>query len=189
MTPNGLHWPKNSLTRCLKNFSDPAGGFFDTRADHETLVVRPKELQDNATPTGNSLAANALLQLAALTGAGKYRDAAEASLGALQDVIGQYPTAFGQWLQALDFAIGPVHEVAIMGPDSPERTKLITLLNETYNPRLVVAVSPFPPGPNAPPLSADRPLIADQPTAYVCEHFVCQQPVTTVDELRPLLPK
>ena len=89
----------------LEHFADPAGGFFDTADDHEPLPARPKELQDNAAPSGNAMAATVLLGLAALTGEGRYRDAAERSLGLVSAYAARYPTGFAQWLLALDFAI------------------------------------------------------------------------------------
>ena len=174
---------QNLADEMIAHFADPAGGFFDTRDDHETLLVRPKDLQDNATPSGNSLAAAALLQLAALTGHGHYRARAETALAAAQPLLGRFPTAFGNWLCALDFALGPVHEIAILGPDTPARGQLVATLWQTYRPRAVVAVSDHPPPPGAPPLLANRPLLDGQPTAYVCQGFVCRQPVNTAEAL------
>ena len=170
----------------IAHFHDPNGGFFDTRDDHETLLVRPKDVQDNATPSGNSLAVTALLQLSAFTAKGEWRDLAERSLAALQPVMTRYPTAFGQWLYALDFALGPVQEIAILGLH-PTRDGLVQSVWERYNPRAVVAVSEGPPPPGSPSLLEDRPLLDGQPTAYVCEHFVCQQPVNSPEKLKQQL--
>ncbi len=170
----------------LVHFSDPNGGFFDTRDDHETLLIRPKDLQDNATPSGSALAVTALLQLAALTGNGHWRDVAEQTLAPLQSAMTRYPTAFGQWLYALDFALGPVQEIAIVGPH-PARDGLVQTVWEQYNPRRVLAVSDATPPPGSPSLLENRPLLNAQPTAYVCEHFVCQQPVNSREELKALL--
>ncbi|NUM48603.1 MAG: thioredoxin domain-containing protein, partial [Anaerolineales bacterium] len=169
----------------LAHFSDPHGGFFDTRDDHETLVVRPKDMQDNATPSGNALAVTALLQLSAFTGNGEWRDVAERALGGIQPGLTRYPTAFAQWLYALDFALGPVQEIAIVGPP-PARDALVQPVWARYNPRQVVAIgdgSPF----GSPALLQDRPLLNDLPTAYVCEHFVCQQPVNAPEKMITLL--
>ena len=76
----------------LARFGDPAGGFFDTPSDGEALVVRPRGLQDNATPSGGAMAATVLLRLAALTGDGRYRQAAEAALTGLEPYLARYPT-------------------------------------------------------------------------------------------------
>ncbi len=172
----------------LAHFSDPAGGFFDTPDDHETLVVRPKDLQDNATPSGNAMAIHALLQLNALTGHGPYRDLAERALRRMLEALVRYPTAFGQWLSAADFAVGPVREVALLGTKSdPLASSLAQVVWETFQPRTVVAAADFPPPADAPPLLHHRPLLENRSTAYVCHNFVCRQPVNTLAALREQL--
>ncbi len=178
----------NLAEEMLAHYRDPQGGFFDTRDDHEELLVRPKDLQDNATPCGNSLAALALLELSAYTGRSEIRDLAEAMLGAIQAVAVRYPTAFAQWLSALDFALGPVQEVVIVGePDDPQTAALVEALWSAYRPRAIAAISAWPPPENSPPLLHDRPLLAGQPTAYVCQNFMCRRPVTAPDELKDQL--
>jgi uncharacterized protein len=170
------------------HFRDPEGGFFDTRDDHEALLTRPKDLQDNATPSGNSLAAQALLQLAALSGRGEWRDLVEEMLRGTQQAAARYPTAFGRWLSAFDLALRPAYETVILGdPQQPQTQELTQVLWETYRPHLVAACSAFPPVPQSPALLQDRPLRDGQPTAYVCQQFVCKQPVTTADDLREQL--
>ncbi len=99
----------------LQHYADPAGGFFDTSDDHETLVTRPKDLQDNAVPSGNAMAATVLLKLAAFTGEDRYYRHAEALFGALQPALIQSPLGFAQWLCALDFALSNPKEIAIVG--------------------------------------------------------------------------
>jgi uncharacterized protein YyaL (SSP411 family) len=168
----------------LALFSDPAGRFFDTGSDHEALVLRPRDVQDNATPCGNSLACAALLQLAAYTADGKYRDAAEALLSPIAPLLARHPTAFGNWLCASDFAEGPAREVAILGEPSPARDALTAVLWQGWRPRLVAAISEPEPAPAAPPLLRGRPLVGGAPTAYVCEGFVCKLPVTREEEMR-----
>jgi uncharacterized protein YyaL (SSP411 family) len=163
----------------IKRFQDPDGGYFDTADDHETLIVRPKDIQDNATPSGNALAAHALLILAALSGKGRYQDLAEQALGGRQSLMARYPTAFGMWCQALDFAMGPVKEVALLDPeDNNKDNPLAKILWSEYRPYLVVARSGLPPMPGSPALLLDRPLIGGEPTAYVCTNFVCLSPTT-----------
>ncbi|MFZ5903034.1 MAG: thioredoxin domain-containing protein, partial [Chloroflexota bacterium] len=98
----------------VQRFRDPAGGFFDTPADGEVLPVRPKDLQDNATPSGSALATEALLKLSALTGRGDFRDLAEAALRQVAELTVRYPTAFGRWLSAAEFAQAQVKQVAIV---------------------------------------------------------------------------
>ncbi len=168
----------------LAHFTDPRGGFFDTRDDHEALLYRPKDLQDNAVPSGNALAAQALLQLSAYTGRGDLRDMAETALKSIQTTAARYPTAFAQWLSALDFALNPVHEIAILGDaDSPETQALVDVVWQHYRPHSIVAISPAPAQPGSPPLLNERGLLNNHPTAFVCEGFVCQQPVNTPEDL------
>ncbi len=172
----------------LTHFSDPQGGFFDTRADHEELLVRPKDLQDNAAPSGNALAALALLQLSTYNANPAWRALAEKMLGGMQALMTRYPTGFAQWLSAADFAIGPVQEVAIVGDlDSPQTKELVATLWEQYRPRLVAAISTPSNVPQEPKLLANRAQLNDQATAYVCQAFVCQQPVTSEGDLRSQL--
>ena len=168
----------------IAHYTDPQGGFFDTSDDHEAMLLRPKDLQDNATPCGNSLAAGALLQLSAYTANGEWRDTAEHMLESIQTQTARHPTAFAGWLQNMDFAVGPVYEVAILGSlTDPATQSLVEVLWSTYRPNLVSALAPYPPAPDAPPLLQDRSLQSGQPTAYVCQRFVCQKPVNDPVEL------
>jgi uncharacterized protein len=168
----------------VEQFSDPQGGFFDTRRDHETLIARPKDLQDNATPSGNALAAMALLEMSAFTGQGDWRSLAEASLQSLQNLTTHHPTAFSFWLSAIDFALGPAQAVAILSKsDDLGRQRLAAALWNTYRPNLVAAISMFPPEAGSPALLSERPLLNGQATAYVCQNFYCQQPVNKLEEL------
>jgi uncharacterized protein YyaL (SSP411 family) len=168
----------------LARFRDPTGGFFDTARDAEALLTRPKDLQDNATPSGNALAVDALLRLAALTERPEWRQTAESALDLVADMAPRYPTSFGRWLSAADFALGKVDQVAILGNPTDQRTQaLINVLRTTYHPNMVVAVSSYPPPDGAPALLPGRPMLDGQPTAYVCQGFVCLQPVTQPDEL------
>lgn len=172
----------------VEHFVDPNGGFFDTRDDHETLLVRPKDIQDNATPSGNALAATALLELAAYGDRTKWRDLAEEMFSSVYGAMLRYPTAFAQWLCAADFAVGPIREVAIIGDAQHTETKeLLNTLWKTFRPRQVTAISNYPPEPDAPALLKDRPLLNDLPTAYVCQGFVCLQPVNSPKEMETQL--
>lgn len=162
------------------HYADPSGGFFDTRDDHESLLVRPKDTQDNATPCGNSLTAQALLHLAAYGDRPDFRKTAEDMLAPVLETAVRYPTAFAKWLTAADFALGPINEVAILGANPQELTQ--TLWRE-YRPRQVAAISTFPPPEGSPALLQGRSLLNGQPTAYVCRAFVCKQPVNAADEL------
>ncbi|HKG55266.1 MAG TPA: thioredoxin domain-containing protein [Anaerolineales bacterium] len=180
-------WYTMALTladQMVANFADPTGGFFDTRDDHETLLVRPKDIQDNATPSGNALAANALLQLVTYGDRTNWLYRAEKMLASVQNALLRYPTSFAQWLSAADFAIGPTREVAIIGnPEDSKTQALLTTLWKKYRPRQVTAISAYPAKPGAPALLANRPLVNNKPTAYVCQGFVCLQPVNSPDEM------
>jgi uncharacterized protein YyaL (SSP411 family) len=166
------------LELVLAHFSDPAGGFFDTSDEHESLLYRPKEMQDNATPSGNAQALMLLLKLAAYEGRADWRALAEKMLTTQLDLAARYPSAFAQWLCALDFALGPTHEVAIIGDFSDSATlNLLDPLWSKFHPRLVMAISPSPPFAGSPALVSDRSLLNGKPTAYVCQGFVCQLPV------------
>ncbi|HEX8991993.1 MAG TPA: thioredoxin domain-containing protein [Anaerolineales bacterium] len=172
----------------VAHFTDPQGGFYDTRDDHETLLIRPKDLQDNATPSGNALAASALLLLAAYGDRLEWRDKAESMLGSIQAALLRYPTAFGQWACASDFALGPVHEVAIIGaPQDPRLQELSRSLWKGYRPRQVAAVSAYPPEPGSPALLNRRALVNGAPTAYVCQGLICLQPVNSTAEMEAQL--
>jgi uncharacterized protein len=169
----------------LRRFSDPDGGFFDTPSEAEALLTRPKDLQDNATPCGNALAAEALFKLAAFTERSEWRQLAGKALSMVAKQIAHYPNAFGRWLSVADFALGEGKQVAIIGSLSDDRTKaLIGEIRRIYHPNLVVAAATYPPPDGTPALLADRPLVDGRPTAYVCEGFVCRQPVTSPEEIR-----
>src|SRR5439155_10836982 len=109
----------------LAHFGDPAGGFFDTADDHEALVTRPKDPQDNATPSGGSMATLVLLRLAALTGESSYRDAAERAIATVTSFLGRYPTGFANWLSAAMLAVDGVVELAIVGDPSDRTTEAL----------------------------------------------------------------
>ena len=169
----------------IERFGDPEGGFFDTPADGEKLVLRPKDFQDNATPSGNALACEALFKLAAFTGNGFYRDLAEKALKSVAEAAVRYPTAFSHWLSAADFALGNVKQVAVLG-DTREKNfgELVQFIRREFRPNIVVAASSYPPAKDAPALLNERPLLDGSTSVFVCEGFVCRQPVTNVVDLQ-----
>ena len=179
------------VDEAIQLFADEQnGGFFDTGSDHETLLSRPKDIMDNATPAGNSVAADVLLRLAAWTGEEDYRRRADDYLRPLSELMLKLPQSFGYALGALDFALSPAREIAIAGDAGQQGTQsLLAVVNRRYLPNSVLACA----GPaNAEaarniPLLADRPLKDGQPCAYVCQNFACQAPVTTGEELEKLL--
>jgi hypothetical protein len=165
----------------LSHFADPSGGFFDTSDDHEELITRPKNLQDNAIPSGNAMAADVLLRLAAYTGQDTYRRPAEETLAAMIPMMQQYSGGFGHWLSALAFHLAPPREVALIGdPGSQDMHALLNVVFDTYRPHQVVAVA----APTQETAAESIPLLAGRSqrdgraTAYVCQRFVCQTPVS-----------
>ncbi|MGZ6316843.1 MAG: thioredoxin domain-containing protein, partial [Anaerolineales bacterium] len=169
----------------IAKFSDPSGGFFDTAADAETLPVRPKDIQDNATPSGSALACDVLLKLAALTGNAEYRDQAERALAQISDAAMRFPSAFGRWLSAADHSLSAGKQIAVVYEGGAENAAaLLAVVNAEYRPNVVLVASAYPPPKEAPTLLADRPLKDGKATAYVCENFVCKLPVNSVEELQ-----
>lgn len=173
----------------LDHFQDEKNGaFFDTADDHESLVTRPKNLQDNAAPCGNSMAVRTLLMLAAYTGQAKYEAPAIKALASLLRPMSQYPGAFAHWLGGLEFVLAPPKEVAVIGPLAREdTTSLLHLIQIPYRPNQVVAVAGENDLTGHPELVEGRPAQGGKATVYVCQQFTCQQPVTTGEELAVLL--
>jgi uncharacterized protein YyaL (SSP411 family) len=171
----------------IARFADPAGGFFDTADDHERLIARPKEVQDNAVPSGNSMAALVLLRLAACTGEGNYRSIAEKSLSLVGALVGQYPTAFGNWLVAIELVLADVVEIAVIGDPSETATgRLLGPARSGFRPNQVIAATADP-AASVIPLLHDRFALNGRPTAFVCRNFACRQPVTEPEALEALL--
>ncbi len=168
----------------LTRFPDPSGGFFDVPDDHEALLTRPKVVQDSPTPSGSALAVTLLLHLAALTGEARFAAPAEAALAGVQDAAGRYPTAFAGWLCALDLALGPQWQLAIVGPpDDQAFRRLADIAARPFLPRLVVAGGP-PEAAPAVALLRDRQMIDGRPAAYLCQGFVCRLPTSDPETLQ-----
>jgi uncharacterized protein YyaL (SSP411 family) len=171
----------------LGHFPHPDGGFFDTPDDGERLVVRPRDVQDNATPSGGAMATTVLLRLAALTGDGRYRTAAERALATVGGYLERHPTAFAQWLCALELAHAESTEVAIVGePDDAATRGLVATIDRGYHPFRVQASSGAPDA-SAVPLLHGRFALDGMPTAFVCHGFACRLPVTEPEALEALL--
>src|SRR5690606_32603399 len=108
-------WAQELAEAMLAYFADEKGGFFDTSVDHEQLIHRPKDVQDNAIPSGNAMAAHTLLLLNLYTGNAQYREIAETAVSALYGAMIQYPSGFAQWLQAATLIVAEPREIAIVG--------------------------------------------------------------------------
>ena len=162
----------------LERFVDPAGGFFDTADDHEALLTRPKDPQDNATPAGGSMATLVLLRLAALTGDDRYLAAADRAIATVTAFLGRYPTGFANWLSAAALTVEGIVELAIVGdPATPGTRALLATARAGGRADLVIAVAADP-ARSVVPLLADRVAIGGRPTAYVCRNFACRLPIT-----------
>ena len=175
----------------IAHFQTPDGAFHDTSDDHETLITRPRELQDNATPSGSALAATALLKLGGLTGDSRYVNIAQRAIVEMQPMMVQYPLGYGQWLQAASYALSRPKEIAIVGRhETPDTRALLAVVRSGYRPFQVVALAaPGPARTAGPFLVQDRNLVGGQATAYVCMDSTCQSPVTSPEMLRTLLEK
>lgn len=174
----------------IAHFRAPDGGFFDTSDDHEALITRPRDLQDNATPSGSAMATTVLLKLAGLANEPRYMELAHRGLMQMQALIAQYPQSFGQWLIALSYALSQPREVAIIGePEAPDTLTLLGICRDGYRPHQVVAVGAPGSRASAIPLLQDRGQIDGQATAYVCVNFACQAPVADPEALRAMLEK
>ncbi|MEU2583351.1 thioredoxin domain-containing protein [Streptomyces avermitilis] len=175
------------LDHVLAQFTDPeSGALYDTAADAEKLIRRPQDPTDNATPSGWSAAAGALLSYAAHTGGEPHRTAAERALGVVKALGPRAPRFVGWGLAVAEALLDGPREVAVVGPadDPATRTLHRTALLGTA-PGAVVAVGT--PGSDEFPLLADRPLVAGEPAAYVCRNFTCDAPITDADRLRTAL--
>ncbi len=186
------HWYVLAQTladNALKHFRAPDGGFFDTPDDGESLIARPRNLQDNALPAGSSSMAKALLMLAAFSGSADYEQAARETLAPLDAAMQQVPQAFGEALAAADMLVRGIQEIAVVGDWNDDRTKvLLTKIFTDYRPNAVTALSPTEvESEHTIPLLSYRTMQDGEPTVYVCRQFACQLPVTTPSALEGLL--
>ena len=165
----------------IDRFADgERGGFFETSSDHEQLVARRKDLEDNPIPAGNSSAAYGLLRLAALSGEHAYEERALGVFRLLQDIVDKHPQAFAHLLQALDFHFAQVKEVALVGEDTAQLEQVV---RSKFRPHIVLAGGE----PDGVPLMEGRTPVNGEAAAYVCERFACKAPVTEPAELEALL--
>ena len=186
---DGLSWLPEARTvadELLRLFLDEKdGGFFTTGRDAEALVVRPKDVFDDATPSANSLAANALLRLRTITGDESYAAPATAVLDMLSRPMTTHPTGFAYYLAALERHVYAPIEIVIVGdPAAPATRALQAEVAHRLVPASVTLVASD--ADDTIPLLAGR-SARDAPTAYVCEHYACREPVTSSDALRAQL--
>ncbi|MDQ6605659.1 MAG: thioredoxin domain-containing protein [Actinomycetota bacterium] len=167
----------------IERFADSRrGGFFSTAVDHEQLVTRRKDLEDSPIPSGSSAAAFGLLRLALLSGEARYEDQALGVLRTMAPLAARHPSAFGHLLQAMDFYLASVKEVAIVG-EGPEARALERAVRRQFHPHLVLAGGAGGNSGEDVPLLVGRTLLDGHAAAYVCQHFACQAPVTSPEDL------
>ncbi|MGZ4429857.1 MAG: thioredoxin domain-containing protein [Nocardioidaceae bacterium] len=184
--PAWLGHAERLLEVALSEFAADDGGFFDTAADAEALVARPRDPSDNASPSGQSALVHALLAYAALTGSGRHRDAAEAALRNVRTLAERVPRFAGWSLAAAEAALAGPLEVAVVGaPEDPARAGLLRAARHAASPGLVAVAGA--PGGSEVPLLAGRDLVDGQAAAYVCRGMVCDRPVTDDAALEALL--
>jgi uncharacterized protein YyaL (SSP411 family) len=176
----------------LARFEDrERGGFFFTADDHEQLIARNKDWHDASVPSGNAMAATALIRLGKLTGRGDFLDAAGRTLAAARPVIEQSPAAAGQLLIALDLWQGPLKELVLVGGSDEQATSaVLAMLQRSYLPTRVLACRAAGDAPRSgalDPLFAERAAIGGEPTLYVCENFACQAPMVGAQAIEQTL--
>lgn len=172
----------------LKHFAAPEGGFFDTSDAHEELVIRPRSLQDNAVPSGNSMAAWVLLRLSQLGVEPRYAETARRSLRQVQELLSRYPLGFGQWLTALDYALADTREIVIVGDrDAADVLAALRICRDGYRPHQVLAVGDSQDEASSVPLLKGREQLDGKATVYVCVNFTCLEPVTELEKLAAIL--
>jgi uncharacterized protein YyaL (SSP411 family) len=191
-TTGESRWIRASLElaeKMIEEFWDSdQGGFFFTGMSHEELIVRSKDYFDNATPSGNSVAADVLLRLALLTNNDDFKRRAVTVLRLIADSASRYPSGFGRALSALDFYLGRPKEVVIVGTDDHDRSMALrTAVWQPYLPNKVVAGVPEERIPQLDSLLAGRTPVNGSPAAYVCEQYTCQRPITEPSELETAL--
>ena len=168
------------------------GGFFHTAHDSESLIVRDKEIYDGAVPSSNSVAALNLVRLARLTGNTEWEEMADRLLKTFSGLVGDFPSAYTQFLNAVDFAMGPSQEVVVAGSLEHETTRtMVEVLHRRFSPNRVLML--MPDGEEGERLAAlcghlrAFRAMDHGPTAFVCENFTCKEPVKDVDGLRASL--
>ncbi len=174
---------KRLAEEMIRLFWDASGcGFFLTGTDGEQLISRTKEAYDGAVPSGNSVAVLSLLKLSRLVMNQELSTYAEKTLAAFSGQLSAYPSAFGEMLIALDFALGPSREIVISGkPEDPGIEKIAKQIYARFIPNQVTLLQR-----DAPFLKGQAPT-NEQVTVYICKNYACDLPVTDLSKLEPLL--
>jgi uncharacterized protein YyaL (SSP411 family) len=173
-------------------FASKSGGYTFSGEGNEALLANPRDLDDGAMPSGNSVAAALLLRLGHLTGDTELETRGRAALETFGGVVAEAPRAFTEMLRAADFALGPLSEVVIAGkPEDPEAQRMLHEVRRRFLPRTVLAWHPAGPDADAAvkliPYLGDQGAAQGKATAYVCRSYACQLPVHSAQELARLL--
>jgi uncharacterized protein len=186
-----LKWYQAALTlthEMIDAYQAPDGSFYATRHDQEDIIFRPRELQDNVTPSGNALAAQALAYMAIYTGREDWQQISDNLLASAQEYGLQYPTSFAYWLQTLDFATRPNNQVAILLPEGSNPPAWFKkILWTEYHPDVLLAESKYPPDQPSPILLQFRPLEKESPTIYLCRGTTCLPAITSKENFQKSL--
>ena len=179
-----LHEAQVLTDEMLALFRDDAeGAFYDVGRDHEELIVRPRDPTDNATPSGSSAAAEALLRMAALSGSEPLAEHAQRLIRGIGPLAMRYPLGFGNWLRIIERSLAPSTEVVVTGDPSDERTRaLLAPLRRQLPSFTFVGLASGEPAPFPTPLLEGR-AVTDAPTAYVCHGYVCDLPARDAETL------
>ncbi|MBX7160407.1 MAG: thioredoxin domain-containing protein [Acidimicrobiia bacterium] len=180
--PRWLGIARELADALVEDFGAADGSFYDTASDADGLVVRPRDLMDNATPAATSLAADLLARLGMHTGEARYSDAARAAADAGGRLLGPNASMFGRSLSVRALLAADPVEVAIAGPD-PDRGPLLDVVRSAYRPFCAVAAG----GRDSVPLLDGRGTVDGVAAAYVCHGHVCEAPVTTTGALAAAL--
>jgi uncharacterized protein YyaL (SSP411 family) len=168
----------------IERYRSDDGAYYDTAADGESLIVRPRTIDDNPVTSGQSAAASAFGRLAMFTGDDHWRRHALEIIGPLAQIVPRAPLALASLAAAAEFVLGPVREIAVAGDRDAEGTRtLVGSIWRRFDPLRVLAWGPA----DTVPLLQDRPARDGAPTAYVCRNFVCDAPVTDAAALDALL--
>ena len=209
-----LRWliEAEKLTRqAVALFWDPLQSrFYDTGSDQENLIIRPRDVTDNALPSGHSMMTGVLIRLSIITGDGDLRTMASDSLRSVRDIMIQFPTGAGHWLSVLDFYLSDHKEAVIITPpsspdanettDTPAPTvipakagiqtpatspaQMLHRLASTYHTSAIVVSAPQDAAAASPwPVFQGRAVIDNKPTAYICRNYACQLPTTNPDTM------
>ncbi|TCJ99882.1 thioredoxin domain-containing protein [Nocardia alba] len=183
--PDWLAAAQLLLDNTIEHFADPdrPGSWFDTSDDAETLVARPRDPVDGATPSGASALAEALLTASAVAEpdrALRYRELADQTLALGAILLARAPRTAGNWLSVAEAAVRGPYQVAIAATEKSATTmELLAAARASAPGGSIILAAP----PNTTALLTDRPLVGGAPAAYVCRGSVCDLPVTDPDAL------